>query len=383
MAAKSITTMQQQHVKTNERTSMSEQWYKDYALLAFRIDKAIHKFTDSPYVDAYYGPPEWKTMVETEPERPAADLVRSAMTLAGSLPAQGFDAQHVTYLGKQVLALETLCRKLNGETFALEDEVQRLYDIRPARIPETLFEQAHAIFDEVLPGDGSIFERRLALRRKYELPREKMGLLVGIMEQMMGEVCRRTQAFVELPEGEAIEIQVVSDKHYGGACWYLGNYRSHIDVNTDLPVSLNSLVNLVCHEGYPGHHTEAILKEQQLYRQRGHIDQAIVLLMSPHCLISEGIATLASEMIFAPGEIERWLAEQVYPKVGIETDDIDIMKLERAKELLEGVWGNAAFLLYEGRPDAEVMQYMLIPEEEVPKYVEFLKVPFAESYVFT
>lgn len=37
---------------------MSEQWLQDYILLALRIDKAIHKFTDNPFVDAYYGPPE-------------------------------------------------------------------------------------------------------------------------------------------------------------------------------------------------------------------------------------------------------------------------------------------------------------------------------------
>src|SRR5579859_391429 len=99
---------------------MSEQWFRDYVQLQFRMDKAIRKFTDSRFVDYYYGPPEWKAAVENEPETPAADLVRAAMALLDALPEQGFEARRATYLSKQVIALETVCRKLNGEMFSLE-----------------------------------------------------------------------------------------------------------------------------------------------------------------------------------------------------------------------------------------------------------------------
>src|SRR5437764_14259869 len=102
---------------------MNEQWFKDYVLLQFRIGKAIRKYTESRFVDYYYGSPEWKSAVETEEETPAPDLVRAAMALLDALPAQGFEAHRATYLSKQVIALETVCRKLNGETFSLQDEV--------------------------------------------------------------------------------------------------------------------------------------------------------------------------------------------------------------------------------------------------------------------
>lgn len=155
-----------------------------------------------------------------------------------------------------------------------------------------------------------------------------------------------------------MDIQVVTDKHYGRACWYLGNYRSHIDVNTDLPMHLNWLPYLVAHEGYPGHHTEGVSKEQHLYRERGYIDQSIVLLISPHCLVSEGIATNADTMIFAPGEVDSWLAEHIYPEAGISPKPVDTAKVKKAQQLLEDGWGNAAFLLQQGRSDVEVAQYM-------------------------
>src|SRR5712692_1664596 len=99
---------------------MSEQWCREYIHLAFRINKALHRISDNAFVDAYYGPPAWRSEVEHEPEMPASDLVREAMALADLLPAQDFDAQWRTYLEKQVIAMETICRLLSGESFPLE-----------------------------------------------------------------------------------------------------------------------------------------------------------------------------------------------------------------------------------------------------------------------
>ncbi|HEX4716156.1 MAG TPA: hypothetical protein VH164_14640 [Ktedonobacteraceae bacterium] len=60
---------------------MSEQWHQDYVQLAFRIDKVFHKHIELPYVDYYYGPPEWKAQVESEPEQEPIVLLRETTTL--------------------------------------------------------------------------------------------------------------------------------------------------------------------------------------------------------------------------------------------------------------------------------------------------------------
>jgi len=216
---------------------MSEQWFRDYVQLQFRMDKAIRKFTESRFVDYYYGPLEWKAAVEKVAETPAPDLVRAAMSLLDALPAQGFEAHRATYLSKQVIALETVCRKLNGETFALEDEVQRCFDIRPTWTPETRFEEAHALYDEVLPGAGSIFERLQAFRKRYNLASEKDGLIVDFMRQAMNEARRRVLTFINLPQGEEVELDVVFDKVFGGENWYLGNYRSRSTSSNNTPLA--------------------------------------------------------------------------------------------------------------------------------------------------
>lgn len=366
---------------------MSEHWFRDYVLLQFRMDKSLRKFTESRFVDYYYGPPEWKATVEAESETPAPDLIRAAMALLDALPTQGFEAHRVSYLSKQVIALETVCRKLNGETFSLEDEVKRCFDIRPAWTPETQFEQAHALLDEALPGEGSIFDRSETLRKQYELPQEKSGLLMGFMQRAMVEARRRVQAFIELPRGEEVELALVTDKVYAGDNWYLGDFRSHVDVNTDLPTHMGWLMGLICHECYPGHHTEFVLKERHLYRERGYMEQAIAPIICPQSVISEGIATSAFDMIFTPTEAEQWSAEYLYPEAGIEPASVDMEKLYRAGELMAGIDGNARFILSEGRPDEEVKQYLvkywLLPEEYAQKSIDFLKDPFREAYIFT
>src|SRR5215475_5869241 len=93
-------------------------------------------------------------------------------------------------------------------------------------------------------------------------------------------------------------------------------------------------------------------------------------------------------MIFTPAEAEHWLAEHMYPQAGIEPETIDMAKLRQAEELLDyPIGGNAAFLLHEGRSDEEVLRYLskyaLLSEDEVLTYLEFLKVPFQEAYIFT
>ena|SRR5215471_6102205 len=68
-----------------------------------------------------------------------------------------------------------------------------------------------------------------------------------------------------------------------------------------------------------------------------------------------------------------------------EVDTKTLLHLRQASEMLEGVWGNAAMLLDEGRPDGEVAQYfvwyMLLPEDTASQYVSMLKHPLHGLHV--
>jgi hypothetical protein len=366
---------------------MHEDWLARYVGLAFHIERSFATLGEGWYADHYYGPPAWKDAVDAEPDMSASELVAAVAGLADSLDVQGFEDRRRRYLAKHIYAMETVCRTLAGERFSLEDETEAYFDIRPAWTPESQFEHALDLKDQALPGSGPLAEREHAWLRHYQLPDGRMDLLPSIMERILVEARRRTREFIDLPESEEVEVDIVRDRPYGAASWYLGSYRSRIERTVDLPTYLVGLPAMLCHEGYPGHHTENSLKEQHLSRQRGYLEQSIFITMGPQLLQAEGIATLAAEMFWTPREMREWLTKNVLAEVGIEPDDSDPEKYFLSYTLLQDVPCNAAFLLHEGHPDEEVrdyiVRYTLQPEDEAAAFVEELKTPLMQPYIFT
>jgi hypothetical protein len=117
------------------------------------------------------------------------------------------------------------------------------------------------------------------------------------------------------------------------------------------------------------------------------LEEQVLLPCSPRYVISEGLALLAHEMVFAPGEAEAWLAEHIYPDAGMCQVRFDLTKIQRAKDLLFGVSCNAAWLLSEGRPDDEVLAYLvryaLVNEETARRELASLQRPFSRGNIFT
>lgn len=360
---------------------MSEKWLQQYILLAFHIDKVVRAAYECPFVEAYYGPPVWKSQAEAEPAMAPADLVRQTIALADTLPLQSFASQRATYLEKHVKAMETLCRKLCGEHFSLEEEARYCLDIQPTWTPEAQFERAHALSESVLPGTGSLVERQRTYRASIAFPSDQIDALTGFIKQAYAEARRRTKAFVELPEEETIDIEYRPEWEYDAAAYYEGNYRTHIVMNVASTGAYLSRLfdHKVCHEGYPGHHTDYVLKEQLLYRQQGYVEHTVNLTLCPQRVIEEGIAQMAHEMIFAEGEAEQWIAEHVYRTMQKEVDPMVLLRLRQASEMLGGVWDNAAMLLDEGRPEQEVSQYltthMMLASDQATQMVTHLKHP--------
>jgi hypothetical protein len=127
---------------------MSETWLQEYIFLAFRLHRAVETNYGSPFVEDYWGPEALQKLVEAEPETVPADLVRQAMALADAFPVQGFAPNRVAYLDKHVRAMETLARKLCGETFTLAEEAKRSLDIHPTWTPEAQYFVKHMLLPE-------------------------------------------------------------------------------------------------------------------------------------------------------------------------------------------------------------------------------------------
>jgi len=351
-----------------------------YVELAFGIERHIEGT-----VDAYFGPPQIRDAVQAGPVPPPDALLARANELLDRVTAADLSPSRADYLAAQVQALVTTCRKLAGEKIGYTDEVRLLFDIEPAKIPDTVYQEAIAALGDALPGAGDVATRMISWNAQFEVPAETARSMI---DTIAAEVRRRTLAIVTLPGAEAIEVAMVRDKPWSGYNWYLGTCRSLIEINTDLPIRASGLLDLICHEGYPGHHTEHAIKEQRLYQEQGYGEHAIQLINTPECVISEGIATLAESMIFTPEEAARWRASVLYAPIGLDIDPAREVQIGNAQRNLRSVAGNAALMLHqEGASPADVVAYLasfgLETAERARHRMRFIEDPLWRAYVFT
>lgn len=211
----------------------------------------------------------------------------------------------------------------------------------------------------------------------------------AVVEAVMTEVRRRTRERFSLPEGETLEVRFVTGQTWGAYNWYLGGYRSRIDVNLDLPIRLYTLPDLLAHEAYPGHHTELVVKELLLCRQEGRDEHTVLLLNAPEAVVREGIAMHARRLVLSDEELRDWLVGDLVGLAGRDPVDVKrMLAVNRAKQVLYQARGNAALLLHgEGASEAEVgaylQRYSLLKPEEARKALEGLSGSLMRGYIFT
>ena len=362
-------------------TMANKDFAQNYVQLALEIEHHI-----PGYVDAYSGPPQWRNQSENTGPRPVTELAREAEELLAVIDTDTeMDSQRRDYLARNVRAMQTSLRILQGEQPALADEVESLYDIRPEWIDEGVFEEAHEALDRLLPRGDTLAERMTIRRKKTELPTQH---LLELLYEIAAQFCQWTRARFPLPTDESLELQLVTNQPWKAYNWYLGNCSSRIDINTDLPLCITDLASLVAHEGYPGHHTELSIKETRLMHDKGWIEHCVALINAPSCVVSEGIATRALSILLTDDELIKWHAEELFPRSGFSHLEAQHEHaIDKAWEKLTGVSGNAAFLLHDhGASEDEVttyiMHYALLTEKEARNKVSFIKSPLFRSYVF-
>ena len=259
---------------------------------------------DADYVDAYYGPPEWKK--EADGTKVELDAIGArARTLRADLkkrqpPATADEMTRLRwqYLDRQLAALEARVRMLTGEKLSFDDESKALYDSVAPTHSASHFQAIVDRLDKRFPGEGALAERYAAWRKPFIISKDKLD---GVFQTAIAAGRERTKAHIDLPPGESFTLEYVTNKPWGGYNWYQGNYRSVIQINTDLPIYIDRAIDLACHEGYPGHHVYNALLEKHLVRDRGWMEFTVYPLFSPQSLIAEGTANFGIEVAF-PGQ---------------------------------------------------------------------------------
>jgi hypothetical protein len=291
---------------------------------------------DPAYVDSYYGPPEWQSEAEQE-KRPLADIDADAAPLIEELekidsllvvsttPEQYEQNRELSllrqvYLRRQLEALRSRVRMLSGAKLSFDEESQALYDAVAPTHPESHFQAMLDDLERRLPGKGPLIERAEAFRKQFVIPRDRLG---KVFDLAIAECRRRTLPHLSLPQTESFTVEYVTGKSWSGYNWYHGNYRSVIQVNTDLPIFIDRAIDLACHEGYPGHHVYNALLEKNLTQDRGWPEFSIYALFSPQSLIAEGTANYGIEVAFSDAERRAFERDAVFPAAGLNPARVD------------------------------------------------------------
>ncbi len=341
-----------------------------YLLLGLRLGRHVDGL-----VDAYFGPAELAAQVEAEDIADPATLVADSEALLGDVAAE-------TWLQDQVRGLRTYAGVLAGEGLSYSDEVEGCYGVRPKHAPEADFAVAHERLDALLPGEGALAERYERWREPQFVARESVA---GAAQAIVVELRAHTKRLFGLPEGETVEIEPVTDEPWLAFNFYLGDLRSRIAINVELPITGPELVDLLAHETYPGHHAEHVWKERLLVREQGLLEESIFLVPTPQALVNEGIAETGAD--FLDADTEAALAEAL-ARHGIDADLDSARKVALARETLRAVGVNAALMVHEGgSTTAEAEEYVArwraVGREYAAASVRFVTDPTWRAYVIT
>lgn len=338
---------------------------------------------DAGYVDAYYGPEDWKPGPE-EAAEPLEALSQRAADLRRQLEGLSFDDPMLTlrhrYLDRQLEAVAGFLDHLAGTRRSFDEESRVLYDAVAPHHDEAYFQDLLQQIDRALQAEGltegSVNQRYNTFRSAFVIPTDKLD---AVFRAAIDACRQRTAQFLELPADESFVVEYVTDKSWSGYNWYQGGFHSLIQVNTDLPIYIDRAVDLACHEGYPGHHLYNSLLEKHLMRDRGWVEISVYPLYSPQSLIAEGSANFGIAMAFPGDERIAYEREHLFPLAGLDAERAAAYyRLQENVAQLSYAGNEAARRYLDGTMDGEaavdwLVRYAMMEEDRARQRLRFIE----------
>ena len=331
---------------------------------------------DNDYVDAYYGPVEWKPGDQKiSLDELTAQISRLQQQLGGiERPAEEMEQLRHQYLTAQISSMAARVRMPRGERLSFDEEARALYHVSVPSLPESHFQEALDELEQRFPGAGPLVDRYESYRRQFVIPKDRLDRVFTTAI----EACReRTARHLELPPGESFTVEYVTGKSWSGYNWYQGDFRSLIQVNTDLPIYIDRAVDLACHEGYPGHHVYNTLLEKHLVKDRGWMEFTVYPLFSSQSLIAEGTANYGISVAFPGDERVSYEQQVLFPAAGLDPAAArGYYEVQALTERLAYAGNEAARRYINGEIDASqaaawLEKYALMPRARAEQRVRF------------
>jgi hypothetical protein len=324
------------------------------------------------WVESYVGRSELVDLVDAEEEPSIGELVESVEQLAETVRLEEPEPDRRRWLLAQLRAISTALLWLGGERLSYAALFERCHGGSVELVPNLQFEQAHALLDRALPHQGDVAARYRAWRQTQLVSQDRLQASLHLLAEEMRSRCRE---IFGLPDGELVTWKLVSGEPWAGNADYLGQRETLIRINMDLPISSARLLELVCHEAYPGHHTEGVCKDASLIQAAGREELSVYVYPTPQALISEGLASYALEALL--GDDAEQIAADCLKPAGIPYDHETASVVREAETLLLPVRSNIALMLDDGTTSLQAHEYarawLLDDVKQIDEAIEHLE----------
>ena len=345
--------------------------------LFIELSMGLH---DKNHVDAYFGPESIQALAKRD-KIPLEAIMSNIHAIREQLDSllNYFEKdliirKRIIGLFLRIRALETRIKLFQGYSIPFDEESKLLFDVQAPKYDSTYFENILNQIDALVPGEGNLSERVNNFRHQFIVPPE---LLPEVFKAAINECRRRTLEHIDLPRNESFVIEYVKNKPWSGYNWYQGDAKSLIQINTDLPISIDRAIDLGCHEGYPGHHTYNVLKEKNLVKKLHWTEFSLYPLFGHQSLIAEGSANFGIDLAFSKNNRISFEQQTLFPLA--ELDSAQAGQYYNLLELMSELnyAGNEAARSYlNGEKTREeavswLIKYSLSSQESAEKRVDF------------
>ena len=337
---------------------------------------------DDAFVDAYFGPEEWRPTTPKSETFPINDFVKRANTLLSQCDAllipddPNLELASIKMLKKQLIAVRTKTEMIGGKLYAFDEEAKLLYDAEPPNFSVSYFNDLLVGLDSMLADEGDLATRYNNYMADFIIPKEKLDTVFRVA---IDESRKITKDYIELPENENFVLEYVTDKVWSGYNYYQGNAQSLIQINTDFPIYLSRAIDLASHEGYPGHHLFMMLIEQNLVNNKSWMEYSVYPLFSPLSLIAEGSANYGIDVVFPGDKRIEFEKEFLFPLAGIDVNKADLFyKIQDLKDKLNYARNETARAYLNGNLSREnaikqIEIFSLFTPEKAEQSVKFIE----------
>ena len=175
--------------------------------------------------------------------------------------------------------------------------------------------------DKLLPGQGSLPFRVSNFQSRFLVPLSQREQL---FELALDACEKNTKENWELPLDAGVKInwtrEVSSPWHS-----YLGEGASEISINPLAMGYIGLMIDVACHEGYPGHHAQHVLLEQNL-NDVGDFspEERLMLLRTQKTAVLEGAADYGIGLAFSQDKRLEFERDLLFPLAGLDTSEIEL-----------------------------------------------------------